>query len=115
VSTSRRSLPQSSRRTTPHTTHLSQPVISSSERALYAALTSDLQTLLPSCSSWEDHLWAHVLSRVEARLEARWRDLGGFWEEESRALGDDEEDAQVRGGLEEVFASMAAVQKEDVA
>jgi hypothetical protein len=52
-------------------------------------------------------------------LEARWRDLGGFWEEEARALGRDEgEDAAAvvaRGGLEEVFASVAAAQKEAVA
>ncbi|WVQ84716.1 hypothetical protein IAT38_006873 [Cryptococcus sp. DSM 104549] len=88
------------------------------ERHLYAALISDLPTLLPACTSWEDHLWAHVQHRIEARVERRWKELGGYWEQEGRGLGGEEEEGEsevVRGGLEEVFESMAGLQKPGVA
>ncbi|EIW72067.1 hypothetical protein TREMEDRAFT_66694 [Tremella mesenterica DSM 1558] len=93
------------------------PTLSAAERCLYAALISDLSTLIPACETWEDHLWAHVQHRIENRLEARCRDLGGFWEEEARLLGSDEEDSSqvARGGLDEVFASISSVQSESVA
>lgn len=83
-----------------------QPTLSPSERYLYAALTSDLPTLLPACTSWEDHLWAHVQSRMETRLEQRWNELGGFWQIEETLLGRDDSE-EVVGGLDEVFASIA--------
>ncbi|KAL7418442.1 Nucleoporin nup84 [Cryptotrichosporon argae] len=88
--------------------------LSPSERHLYAALTSDLPTLLPACETWEDHVWAHVQARLEGRIERRWRDLGGFWEAEGRreAEGGDVEPDQ--GGLEHVFAAVADSQKDAV-
>lgn len=64
-------------------------------------MTSDLPTLLPTCKTWEDHLWARVLSRIEARLEARWRELGGFWEQEARTAGigaDEVDESFLQGG-----------------
>nr|XP_019044194.1 nuclear pore complex protein Nup107 [Kwoniella bestiolae CBS 10118]OCF23124.1 nuclear pore complex protein Nup107 [Kwoniella bestiolae CBS 10118] len=92
------------------------PTLSPAERQLYAALISDLPTLLPSCDDWEDHLWAHIQHRIENRLEQRWHDLGGYWEEESGLLGRDDEDVEIaQGGLEEVFKSMQGVQKGGVA
>ncbi|WWC91661.1 uncharacterized protein L201_006607 [Kwoniella dendrophila CBS 6074] len=92
------------------------PTLSPAERQLYAALISDLPTLLPSCEDWEDHLWAHVQHRIENRLEQRWHELGGYWEEESGLLGGDDDDVEIaQGGLEEVFKSMQAVQKGGVA
>jgi hypothetical protein len=93
----------------------SQPTISPPERALYAAITSDLPTLLPACKSWEDQLWARILSRIEARIEQRWKELGGFWEQESRTLGRDEDGVLGSGGaaggagLEVVFAEIGEV------
>ncbi|WRT70272.1 uncharacterized protein IL334_007267 [Kwoniella shivajii] len=88
------------------------PTLSPAERHLYAAIVSDLPTLLPSCESWEDHLWAHIQHRIENRLEQRWHELEGYWEEESSYLGRDDEDVEVaHGGLEEVFKSMQGVQK----
>jgi nuclear pore complex protein Nup107 len=96
-------------------------MVSPSERHLYAALTSDLPTLIPACSTWEDHLWAHLQSRVETRLDSRWRELGGFWQEDSRTRDQilDEsgnmDDIRVGGGLDAVFGEISAVQNEMVA
>lgn len=85
------------------------------ERNLYAAMISDLPTLLPACESWEDYLWAHVQHRIEARLEKRWRELGGFWEGEGGVGKDDVEEVEMaRGGLEEVFASMRNLQNASI-
>ncbi|BEI86919.1 hypothetical protein CcaverHIS002_0702650 [Cutaneotrichosporon cavernicola] len=78
--------------------------LSSAERALYAALVSDLSTLLPACEGWEDQLWAHVAARLESRIDARWHELGGFWQTEDPQTDDDQ---AVHGGLPEVFASIA--------
>lgn len=91
--------------------------MSPAERQLYAALISDLATLLPACDTWEDQLWAHVLHRLEARIDRRWRELGGFWETEDQLIGRDDEEVveQGQGGLEDVFASIAMVQKGQVA
>lgn len=93
-----------------------QPTLSQAERNLYAALISDLPTLLPACETWEDHLWAQIQSRMEDRIERRWHELDGFWEEESRlSARDDEDNGQgLSCGLEEVFASVGSVQKEEV-
>lgn len=79
---------------------------------MYAALIADLPTLLPACETWEDQLWAHIQYRLENRIDRKWHSLGGFWEGEDALLGvDDEGAADVgRGGLEEVFGSLAAVQ-----
>jgi nuclear pore complex protein Nup107 len=76
------------------------------ERSLYAALISDLPTLLPACTSWEDHLWAHVQSRMESRLEQRWNELGGFWQHEEMLIGRDDSEDLV-GSLDEVFVNIA--------
>ena len=83
-----------------------QPILSPAERHLYAALISDLPTLLPACKTWEDYLWAHVLSIMEGRLEKRWNDLGGFWQNEEVILGQDDGDG-VSGTLDEVFAAIS--------
>lgn len=78
---------------------------------------TDLPTLLPACDSWEDQVWAHVTHRLEARIDRRWHDLGGFWETEDALLAADDEVALElgRGGLEEVFASISAAQTGNVA
>jgi nuclear pore complex protein Nup107 len=48
-------------------------------------------------------------------LDSKWRELGGFWEEESQVLGGDEDEVRPSGGLEEVFGEMAGVQNDNVA
>ena len=76
------------------------------ERSLYAALISDLPTLLPACTSWEDHVWAHVQSRMESRLEQRWNELGGFWQHEDMLVGRDDGE-ELLGSLDEVFVNIS--------
>lgn len=83
-----------------------QPTLSPNERYLYAALISDLPTLLPACTSWEDHLWAHIQSRMESRIEQRFNELGGFWQNEEVLLGKDDGE-EVPGGLDEIFTSIS--------
>ena len=83
-----------------------QPALGTAERSLYAALISDLPTLLPACTSWEDHLWAHIQSRMESRLEQRWNNLGGFWQKEETLVGQDDGE-ELLGSLDEVFVNIA--------
>jgi nuclear pore complex protein Nup107 len=56
-------------------------------------------------------MWAHIQHRMELRIDKRWHELGGFWEAEDQLYGsDDVENIDIgRGGLDEVFASIAAV------
>jgi len=44
-----------------------QSALSDQERALYACLTGDLENTLPACQTWEDHLWAHLNTRLIVR------------------------------------------------
>ncbi|KAF9909156.1 Nucleoporin nup84 [Linnemannia zychae] len=41
------------------------------ERAIYGALCGDIQSVLPVCSSWEDHAWARYNALVESMVEDR--------------------------------------------
>ncbi|KAG0295887.1 Nucleoporin nup84, partial [Dissophora globulifera] len=41
------------------------------ERAIYGALCGDVSSVLPVCSSWEDHAWAQYNALVESMVEAR--------------------------------------------
>lgn len=52
---------------------------------------------------------------MESRLDAQWREVGGFWEEESRSLGMDDEEVRPNGGLDEVFAEIGEVRSDNVA
>ncbi|KAK4685830.1 hypothetical protein P7C73_g4306, partial [Tremellales sp. Uapishka_1] len=90
------------------------PTLSASERHLYAALISDLPTLLPACDSWEDELWAHIQHRLENRLSQRWHELGGFWENQARSWGEDGDVELGGGGLDEVFDAVGRGGKEKV-
>ncbi|BGP49686.1 Nucleoporin nup84 [Rhodotorula kratochvilovae] len=40
------------------------------ERALYGALSGDVASVLPVCSTWEDVVWAHTNALLEAHVEA---------------------------------------------
>jgi nuclear pore complex protein Nup107 len=44
--------------------------VSKYERALYGALSGDLQSVLPACETWEDQLWAHINHLLETRIDA---------------------------------------------
>jgi nuclear pore complex protein Nup107 len=83
-----------------------QPTLLAAERHLYAALISDLPTLLPACESWEDYVWANVQVRMESAIEQRRKELGGFWYDEEVAMGQDDGE-ETSGGLDEVFVSIA--------
>ena len=60
-----------------------QPGYDQYERAMYAALCGHLKPLLPACSSWYDHLWAHLTVLLDVKREqvrgvvGAWEDLGG--------------------------------------
>ncbi|KAG0315535.1 Nucleoporin nup84 [Linnemannia gamsii] len=41
------------------------------ERAIYGALCGDIPSVLPVCSSWEDHAWARYNALVESMVEDR--------------------------------------------
>ncbi|KAI8360406.1 nuclear pore protein 84/107 [Mortierella sp. GBAus27b] len=41
------------------------------ERAIYGALCGDILSVLPVCSSWEDHAWAQYNALVETMIEVR--------------------------------------------
>ncbi|KAF9435549.1 Nucleoporin nup84 [Entomortierella beljakovae] len=41
------------------------------ERAIYGALCGDVSSVLPVCSTWEDHAWAQYNAMVESMIEAR--------------------------------------------
>lgn len=100
-----------------HWTDPAQPTLSSAERSLYAALISDLPTLLPACTTWEDQLWAYIQARLENRIDRRAQELGGFWQEEDISIGVDDEESggSASDSLEDVFARIAAVQTGDIA
>lgn len=51
------------------------------ERALYGAISGDVTSVLPVCSSWEDNVWAHVNALLEESVEAGlWSSSEGrFW------------------------------------
>jgi nuclear pore complex protein Nup107 len=38
------------------------------ERAIYAALCGNLESMLPVCSDWEDYLWAHFTALFHSRI-----------------------------------------------
>ncbi|BFZ57606.1 Nucleoporin nup84 [Savitreella phatthalungensis] len=54
------------------------------ERAVYGALCGDVDAVRPACTSWEDHLWAHLNAATQRRLELfmkeheRVSDIAGF-------------------------------------
>ncbi|KAK3808490.1 MAG: nuclear pore protein 84/107 [Benniella sp.] len=41
------------------------------ERAIYGALSGDIPSVLPVCSSWEDHAWVQYNALVEGMIESR--------------------------------------------
>ena len=88
--------------------------MSAAERRLYAALISDLPTLLPACESWEDHLWAYLQAAMESRLDGLWRDSADFWAEQDQLSGNDVAAPGDDRGVDEIFARLAESGREDV-
>lgn len=39
------------------------------ERALYGAISGDTSSVLPVCTSWEDHVWTHINALFESHIE----------------------------------------------
>jgi hypothetical protein len=44
-----------------------KPSSSVPERAVYGVLSGDLESVLPMCHTWDDHLWAHLNHLIIAR------------------------------------------------
>lgn len=51
--------------------------VSVAEKAIYAALSGNLELLLPMCPQWEDQLWAHLKTLVDIAMELHLRDVRG--------------------------------------
>lgn len=54
---------------------------------MYGALSGDVTSVLPVCSSWEDVVWAHINSLFESHIEAGLASspAGRYWQRESVA------------------------------
>ncbi|GAA5990105.1 hypothetical protein JCM10908_005823 [Rhodotorula pacifica] len=63
------------------------PSLDKFEKALYGALSGDVASVLPVCSSWEDVVWAHVNSLFESHIEAGLASspAGRYWQRNSVA------------------------------
>ncbi|KAG0214493.1 Nucleoporin nup84 [Mortierella sp. GBA30] len=48
-----------------------EPSADQYERAVYGALCGDVQSVIPVCTSWEDHAWARYNALVENMIEDR--------------------------------------------
>ncbi|GFR89080.1 nuclear pore complex protein Nup107-like [Elysia marginata] len=46
-----------------------EPSLDQYERAVYAALSGNLQAVLPVCNSWMDYLWAYFKVMVDTKVE----------------------------------------------
>ncbi|ORX40632.1 nuclear pore protein 84/107 [Kockovaella imperatae] len=90
------------------------PTLSTAERRLYGALITHLPTLLPACETWEDHLWAHSQAMMESRLDQKWKDLAGFWEQQEQVLGVDDGSQVIQGGIDDIFARLDDFGREDI-
>lgn len=111
-----------------------QPGVDPYERALYGAISGDTASILPVCTSWEDHVWVHVNALLEASIEANLSSSseGRFWSQgeiksvdvvndrkrldgEDTLLGAVGQGASVRGELEKIFDRMLRLEKGDLA
>lgn len=91
------------------------------ERALYGSISGDVDSVLPVCTSWEDHVWAHVNALFESHVEVElWTAKDGrYW-----TRGDDLVDAEdplfapagqrrgVHGELEIIFGRLQGGRKD---
>lgn len=51
--------------------------VNPAEKAIFAALSGCLEALLPLCTDWEDHLWAHLKVMVDVAIELHLRNSRG--------------------------------------
>ncbi|KAM0786333.1 hypothetical protein ACM66B_001806 [Microbotryomycetes sp. NB124-2] len=110
----------------------SAPGIDPHERALYGAISGDLDSVLPVCSSWEDIVWAHVNAFFEANVESGlWKSSEGrYWSRRSVAplstdvfesksddplFGDRAAQTSIRSELEVVFDKLLKTDKGELA
>ncbi|GAA5961845.1 hypothetical protein JCM8115_001441 [Rhodotorula mucilaginosa] len=63
------------------------PLLDKFEKALYGAISGDVASVLPVCSTWEDVVWVHVNSLCESRIEAGLASspAGRYWQRNSVA------------------------------
>ncbi|GHJ85979.1 hypothetical protein NliqN6_2381 [Naganishia liquefaciens] len=85
---------------------------SASERAVYGVLSGDLESVLPMCHTWDDHLWAHLNSLIMARIDDKLDQVGGYWH---GLFGTSSTSTNFRGDLEQVFEHIEKVQRDGVA
>ncbi|KAH7957951.1 hypothetical protein HPB51_028060 [Rhipicephalus microplus] len=59
------------------------PRCSRYKRAVYGALSGNLQAMLPACTTWEDQLWARMRAVVDVCVEQELRTA----KQQDRSLG----------------------------
>jgi nuclear pore complex protein Nup107 len=102
-----------------------QPTIDQYEKALYGAISGDVDSVLPVCSTWEDHVWANVNALFEDRVEKallRSKD-GSYWNKLDPPRADAGMDVDDQSGvselaikesLQEIFDGLLASKREDL-
>ncbi|BGP17798.1 hypothetical protein JCM10213_001701 [Rhodosporidiobolus nylandii] len=100
------------------------------ERALYGALSGDVASVLPVCSTWEDVIWAHLNGLFEAHIEAglavspsgRYWQRGSVADVDAKAALDPEDKLlgaavtkPIRQELEATFDRLTRSEKPDLA
>ncbi|GAA99622.1 uncharacterized protein L969DRAFT_86891 [Mixia osmundae IAM 14324] len=102
----------------------SSPTITPYERALYGAISGDVASVLPVCSSWEDVLWAHVNGIFEAQVDHALSrsQAASFWLSEATieptAPSRNEEDytsQPIKSTLANVFDSLLSSDSQEIA
>ena len=81
------------------------------ERAIFGLLCGNLNSLLPSCQSWEDHLWAHTRAMIDRTVEKELRRCVSY-KRQLELLPDEYWSHQLT--IESIFAALAASRDKNV-
>lgn len=95
---------------------------------MYGVLSGDLESVLPMCHTWDDHLWAHLNHLIIARsvnlsppkvwslkfldrIDGKLHQAGGYWHDR---FGTGPSDGSSDEDLEQVFERIEKVQRDGV-
>ncbi|KAJ9115295.1 hypothetical protein QFC20_001162 [Naganishia adeliensis] len=86
---------------------------STQERAVYGAISGDLDSVLPMCHTWDDHLWAHLNHHIITRLNTKLQEAKGYWYDRFEASRETSSALDVQD-LEQTFERIERVQRDGV-